>query len=194
LSDASAPRIIVLTAPSGSGKTTIAHALLDAIKGLRFSVSATTRVPRSHEKDGVHYHFLSAEQFEQERRAGRLVEYEEVYPGRFYGTLMSEVERSSIDEPVLLDIDVRGASNAKRIYGDLGCAIFIRPPSLLVLAERLEKRQTESKETLQDRLDRAQMELTFEDRFDHKVVNDSLEKAIEETLQVVTVFLGRSTN
>lgn len=194
MSSTSDPRIIVLTAPSGSGKTTIAHALLNAIPGLHFSVSATTRTPRSHEKDGVHYHFLSAQQFEQERRAGRLVEYEEVYPDRHYGTLMSEIERSTVDEAVLLDIDVRGASNVKRIYGDLACAIFISPPSLALLAERLKNRQTESEEAVQDRLERAEMELAFADRFDHNIVNDILDDAIEEAIQIVTDFLKRSTN
>ncbi|GMQ83093.1 MAG: guanylate kinase [Rhodothermia bacterium] len=160
---------------------------------MRFSISATTRERRKNEEEDVHYHFLSQEQFDQEQLAGRLVEYEEVYPGCSYGTLMSEIELSSKEEPVLLDVDVKGAANVKRIYKDLALVIFIRPPSIHVLEERLRNRKTESEEAFRVRLERAEMELTFEDRFDHKIVNDVLDDAVEEAIQLVANFLGRET-
>ena len=184
------PKIVVLTAPSGSGKTTIAHALMLVIPSLRFSVSATTRSPRPGEKDGIHYHFLSEEQFERARLAEKMVEYEEVYPGLLYGTLKSEIDRSSTAEPVLLDIDVVGASNVKKIYGDHAIAIFVSPPSVDVLERRLRGRRTESEEAFRARLDRTKMELTYEDRFDVKIVNDVLEDAVAQVVQVVKEFLG----
>lgn len=193
MSSSSEPCIVVLTAPSGSGKTTIASRLLQAIEGMRFSISATTREPRKNEVDGVHYHFLTQDQFDQEQAAGRLVEYEEVYPGCSYGTLMSEVERSSKEQPVLLDIDVKGAANVKRIYEQLALVIFVRTPSIQVLEERLQNRNTESEEDYQIRLERVEMELAFEDRFDHKIVNDVLDDAVEETIKLVLNFLGRTS-
>lgn len=186
------PCIVVLTAPSGSGKTTIASRLLQAIDGMRFSISATTREPRQHEEDGIHYHFLSQDQFDREKEAGRLVEYEEVYPGCSYGTLMSEVERSSAECPVLLDIDVKGAANVKRLYGNLALVIFVCPPSIEVLEERLRNRKTESDDAFRVRLERAEMELTFQDRFDHKIVNDVLDVAVEQTVEIVSNFLSRA--
>ena len=194
MNNESDPCIVVLTAPSGSGKTTIASRLLQLIDGIRFSISATTREPRPNEEDGVHYHFLSQDQFEQERDAGRLVEYEEVYPGCSYGTLMSEVERSSTAAPILLDIDVKGASNVKRLYGELALVIFVCPPSIAVLKERLRNRKTESDDAFQIRLDRVEMELTFQDRFDYKVVNDVLDDAVSETAAHVANFLDRASN
>jgi guanylate kinase len=191
LNSDSDPRIIVLTAPSGSGKTTIAHALMLALPELRFSVSATTRPPRPGEKEGVHYHFLSETEFEEARRDGRLIEYEEVYPGCWYGTLASEVERSSAADPVLLDIDVIGATNVKRIFGDHALVLFISPPSISILESRLRARRTESEEAFRVRLERTKMELTYEDRFDVKIVNDVLEDAVREGIRVVCQFLGR---
>lgn len=191
MSSSSEPCIVVLTAPSGSGKTTIASRLLQAFDGMRFSISATSREPRQNEVDGVHYHFLSQEQFDQEQLAGRFLEYEEVYPGCSYGTLMSEVELSSKKEPILLDIDVKGAANVKRIYDNLALVIFVRAPSIQVLEERLRNRKTESEEEFQVRLERAERELTFEDRFDHKIVNDVLDDAVEEVIKLVMNFLGR---
>ena len=193
MSSSSEPCIVVLTAPSGSGKTTIASRLLQAIEGMRFSISATTREPRKNEVDGVHYHFLTQDQFDQEQAAGRLVEYEEVYPGCSYGTLMSEVERSSKEQPILLDIDVKGAANIKRIYEQLALVIFVRTPSIQVLEERLQNRNTESEEDYRIRLERVEMELAFEDRFDHKIVNDVLDDAVEETIKLVLNFLGRTS-
>ncbi len=184
------PRIIVLTAPSGSGKTTIARHLVEAVPQLRFSISATTRPPRNHERHGVDYHFVSREQFQELGRDGALVEQEEVYPGLFYGTLYSEIERATRDEPVLLDIDVRGAKNVKRIYGDDALVLFIRPPSIEVLEDRLRTRGTETAEGLRARLERARLEMTYETDFDNVIINDVLEEAIAETIEIVRCFLS----
>ncbi|NNF04235.1 MAG: guanylate kinase [Rhodothermales bacterium] len=184
------PCIIVLTAASGSGKTTLARRLLERVPSIRFSVSATTREPRDHETDGVHYHFMSAEEFEQARRDGRLLESEEVYPGRWYGTLRSEVENSDEDAPVLLDIDVVGAQNVKELYGENVLSVFIRPPSLDVLRGRLSARQTETEESLLERIERARMEIQRADRFDAAVLNDDLDEATEEVVGLVREFLA----
>ncbi len=182
--------IIALTAPSGAGKTTIAHRLLAAVPGLRFSVSATTRPPRAHEQHGVDYHFVGGERFRELAAAGAFVEFEEVYPGRFYGTLLSEVERALLTGSVLLDVDVKGALNVKKLYGDRALTIFIAPPSLETLEARLRARNTETEATLATRLERARTELAYAPRFDHTVVNDSLEVAVAETLNLVHSFLG----
>ena len=183
--------IIVLTAPSGAGKTTIAHRILSAFPQMRFSVSATTRPPRNGERDGVDYHFVTEEQFRQYIANGDLIEYEEVYPGRFNGTLRSEVETGIREAPVLLDIDVKGALNIERMFGERSLTIFIAPPSLEVLAERLQKRNTETPETLAARLDRARMELGTRDQFDMVIVNDDLERASTEAIQAVQDFLHK---
>jgi guanylate kinase len=185
------PRIIALTAPSGAGKTTIARRVLEAFPEMRFSVSATTRPPRSYERDGVHYHFLSPDAFRQLIDHGELLEYEEVYPGLFYGTLKREVAQATPTRPVLLDIDVKGALNVKEHFGDDALTLFISPPSLAVLAERLQRRATESEAMLRQRLDRARLEMSQAGRFDALVVNDSLEAAVAETLAHVRSFLGR---
>ena len=184
------PRIIALAAPSGAGKTTIARRVLKALPALRFSVSATTRPPRPGEEDGVHYHFLSEEVFRARIEAGDLLEYEEVYPGRFYGTLRSEVEQSSRTAPVLLDIDVKGALNVKNQFGDRALLLFIQPPSLQVLAERLRSRATETEESLQTRLARAEMELQAAPHCDAVVTNDDLDAAVAETLAHVRAFVA----
>ncbi len=183
-------KIIALTAPSGSGKTTIARRVLAAFPEMTFSVSATTRERREHEKHGVHYYFVSEDEFRELIAAGELIEYEEVYPGRFYGTLRSEVEQKAETTPLLLDIDVEGTLNVKRLYGDDALAIFIEPPSLEVLAERLLHRNTETETSLRHRLDSARRELTYADRFDAVVVNDDLTQAIDETIRLVRQFLG----
>ena len=183
------PRIVAFTAPSGSGKTTIARAVLAAIPDLRFSVSATTRAPREGERDGVHYHFVGEADFRKLIAEGRLVEYEEVYPGKLYGTLRSAVE--DVDHPVLLDVEVLGALNVKRLYGSDALVVFIRPPSLEVLAERLRRRATETEESFAVRIERAREEMQYADRFDAVVVNDDLDAAIAEALRLVQDFLAR---
>ena len=181
--------IVVLTAPSGSGKTTIARRVLEAVPEMRFSVSATTRPPRPNERDGIDYHFMSVDEFRRRVRKGDLLEYEEVYPDRFYGTLRSEVETATPEKPVMFDVDVKGALSVKRMFGDRALVIFIRPPSIEALEERLRLRGTESAETLRQRLDRATVELGYEKEFDAVVVNDDVEKAVSETLRIVRSFL-----
>lgn len=185
-------RIVVLTAPSGAGKTTIAKRVMEAIPQLRFSVSATTRPRRSHERDGVDYHFIDLDQFERQIEAGEMLEYEEVYPGRLYGTLRSEVESKAAAGPVLLDIDIRGAKRIKDLYDNDALIIFVRPPSREELERRLRRRATEDDETIRVRLERAKSELEFaeSDRCDAVVENDRLEDAVQETLAVIQRFLA----
>jgi guanylate kinase len=183
--------IIVLTAPSGAGKTTIARRLMDAIPELRFSVSATTRPPRPGEVEGEHYCFISEADFRERIAAGAFIEYEEVYPGRFYGTLRSEIEQKAAEAPVLLDIDVRGALNVEKLFGDRALSIFIRPPSFEILAERLAARRTETQETLAQRLARAREELTYEGQFDVVIVNDVLDAAAAQAIQAVKDLMER---
>ncbi len=181
--------VIVLTAPSGAGKTTIAHRVLEAMPTMEFSVSATTRAPRPDETEGEDYHFLTPEEFRARIEAGDLLEYEEVYPDQFYGTLRSEVENRAKENPVLLDIDVNGALSVKRLYGDDALVLFIAPPSLDELKRRLEGRGTENLDSLRDRLDRAGRELETADACDAVVVNDDLDAAVEETLTRIRQFL-----
>lgn len=183
-------RIIALTAPSGAGKTTIARRLLAERNDLRFSVSATTRPPREGEVDGVHYHFVSPERFGAMISGGELLEYEEVYPGRYYGTLVSEVERATQTGSVLLDVDVKGALHVKELFGERALTLFVAPPSLDELRDRLTARGTETAETLAVRMTRAQEELTYAKRFDAVVVNDDLETAVSETYRRVAAFLS----
>lgn len=187
-------RIVVLTAPSGAGKTTIAKRVMETIPELRFSVSATTRARRSHERDGIDYHFIDLDRFQRYIDEGEMLEFEEVYPGRLYGTLRTEVESKAQDGSVLLDIDVRGAERIKDLYGDDALVIFVRPPSEDELERRLRNRATEDEDTIRVRLDRAKSELRFaaSDRCDVVVENDDLERAVEETLGVVRRFLAFS--
>jgi guanylate kinase len=181
--------VVVLTAPSGAGKTTIAHRVLAEMPEMQFSVSATTRAARPDETDGEDYHFLSTDEFKRRIEAGDLLEYEEVYPGQFYGTLRSEIESKSADGPVLLDIDVEGALNVKRAFGDEALVLFVAPPSKEELRERLTGRGTEDEAALASRLKRADRELEKQDAFDAVVVNDDLEPAVEETLAQIREFL-----
>ena len=182
--------IVALTAPSGAGKTTIARRLLAERGDLRFSVSATTRPPREGETDGVHYYFVSPKRFRAMIADGELLEYEEVYPDRFYGTLVSEVERAMGAQSVLLDVDVKGALRVKELFGERALTLFIAPPSLEALGDRLSARGTETTETLAVRLARAEEELTYADHFDAIIVNDNLEAAVAETSRRVAAFLS----
>jgi len=184
-------KMIVVSAPSGAGKTTIVKHLYQKFPQLGFSVSATSRKMREGENDGREYHFISPETFRKMIDEGKLFEWQEVYPGSFYGTPVSEVERiiSNRQFPVF-DLDVVGGLNIKKIYGDKTLAIFIRPPSFEILESRLRARATDSEESLQKRLNKAKWELSLEKDFDAVIVNDKLEDAFEQAEKLVTGFLG----
>ena len=185
--------VIVLTAPSGAGKTTIARRVMAEMPAVQFSVSATTRDPRPNETHGEDYYFLSDEAFDAAIENGDLLEYEEVYSGTRYGTLREEVARKSKTAPVLLDIDVKGAANVKRIFGEDALVVFIAPPSMDELEQRLRGRGTEAEADFQDRIDRAAWEMEQADRFDVTVVNHDgeLDRAVAETLTAIRQFLNR---
>lgn len=183
-------KIIVIAAPSGCGKSTIINALLEGGDlNLGFSVSATTRPPREGEVDGVNYYFMSEENFRDAIAEGRFVEFEEVYPGRFYGTLRSEIDRI-LDEGhnIILDLDVNGALSVKKLYGREALSIFIEPPSIEELRRRLEFRGTESSEVIDVRVDRAQYEISRAAEFDNAVVNDRLDEAINTVRNIIKGF------
>ena len=183
-------KIIVIAAPSGCGKSTIINALLEGGDlNLGFSVSATTRPPREGEVDGVNYYFMSEENFRDAIAEGRFVEFEEVYPGRFYGTLRSEIYRI-LDEGhnIILDLDVNGALSVKKLYGREALSIFIEPPSIEELRRRLEFRGTESSEVIDVRVDRAQYEISRAAEFDTAVVNDRLDEAINTVRNIIKGF------
>jgi len=185
-------KCIVFSAPSGSGKTTLAKHLLgqEAFK-LSFSISATTRLPRGNEQHGIDYYFLSEKEFKAKIEAGDFAEYEEVYPGMYYGTLKSELERIwTSGKNVLFDIDVEGGINIKKLYSENSLAIFIKPPSLEALAERLRLRQTDTEEKIAMRLNKAQIELKRAVDFDHIVLNDDLETAKNKVQKLVLNFLN----
>lgn len=183
--------MIVLTAPSGAGKTTIVRHLLKDRPQLAFSISACTRARRSNEVDGRDYYFLTKEEFMRQVERGGFVEWEEVYNGTLYGTLKSEVERLwSEGHTIIFDIDVKGALSLKRLYGDKVLTIFIKPPAYDVLAERLKSRSTESEEQLQARLSKAKKELEYESSFDIVILNDDLDTAVADTERVVDNFVN----
>jgi guanylate kinase len=184
------PKLILFTAPSGAGKTTIVHRLLDIDSRLAFSVSACTRKKRDYEIEGQHYHFLTEEEFKRKIQQDEFVEWEEVYPGAFYGTLYSEIKQlTEKGKAVLFDIDVKGSLSIKKKFGNRALAIFIKPPSLEILKERLRNRKSENDETLAKRLERADYEMTFENKFDAVVINDSLEHAVQEAEKLIGKFL-----
>ena len=179
-------KLIIFAAPSGSGKTSIVKFLLAQQLPLKFSISATTRRMRSNEKEGVDYFYLTTEQFRKKIADGEFLEWEEVYAGAYYGTLKSEVDKLLANgENVLLDIDVLGALNIKKIYANQALALFIKPPSVEALVERLKNRGTESEESLKRRIDKATYELSFEPDFDITIINNDLEEAQNEAKQIV---------
>lgn len=185
-------KLIIISAPSGTGKSTIIGELTkdDSLK-LEFSISATTRQPRRGEQDGVNYYFMTVEQFKEAIANDEFAEYEEVYPGRYYGTLKREIERINGDgRNVIFDIDVKGGVNVKRMYGDEALSIFIAPPSIATLQARLEGRATDSAEEIAKRVAKAEFELTFADKFDHRVVNDDLATAVEQTRSLIKQFIN----
>lgn len=184
-------KVVIFSAPSGSGKTTIVRALLERFPQFEFSVSATSRAPRGCERDGVDYHFFTREAFMQAVAENRFVEWEEVYKGTCYGTLRSEVERIwAKGHVIVFDVDVIGGINLKRIFGDDACSLFVMPPSVEELRRRLEGRGTDSPEVIERRVAKAEFELTKADDFDHIVVNDDLQEAIERTVRILDAFTG----
>lgn len=186
-------KLIIVSAPSGSGKSTIVRWLMEQHPELKlyFSVSCTSRQPRGTEQDGVDYFFLQPDEFRQKIANGEFLEYEEVYTDRFYGTLKAQVERQrEAGQNVVFDVDVKGGVNIKKYYGDEAMSLFIQPPSVEELRRRLEGRATDTPEAIQQRLDKAEYELTFAPKFDHIVVNDDLETAKQEALRLLKDFLG----
>lgn len=188
-----AGKLIIFSAPSGSGKSTIINHLLTEGLRLRFSISATSRAPRGTERHGVEYYFLSPEEFRRRIADGEFLEYEEVYPDKFYGTLRSEVERILGEgDHVIFDVDVVGGCNIKKQYGDRALSIFVQPPSVGELRRRLEGRGTDAPEVIESRIAKAEYELSFAERFDVIIINDRLEQAQAEVVEVVRNFLEKA--
>ncbi|MBX2815885.1 MAG: guanylate kinase [Saprospiraceae bacterium] len=184
-------RLIVFTAPSGAGKTTIVRHLIKEFSALSFSVSATNRPAREHEVDGRDYHFLSTEAFLEKVHNKEFLEWEEVYEGQYYGTLKSEVaDILDTGKHVIFDIDVRGATAIKSFYGDQCMVVFIRPPSFTTLVKRLKARATDTDASLERRIARMKEEMTYEDKFDRILINDLLAVALQEAELMVEEFLG----
>ena len=184
-------KMIVVSAPSGAGKTTIVKHLLKTFPQLGFSVSATSRKIREGEMDCREYYFMSSDEFRSMIAQGKLLEWQEVYPGSYYGTTVSEIDRiSSNGQFPVFDVDVVGGLNIKKMFGDKALAIFIRPPSYEILESRLRSRATDSEESLQKRLNKVKWELTFEKDFDSVIVNDKLEDAFHQAETLVKIFLG----
>ena len=184
-------KLIIVSAPSGSGKSTIISWLMKHPElRLAFSISCTSRPPRGSERNGVEYFFLTPDEFRRRIEADEFLEYEEVYEGRFYGTLKSQVEHQlSQGQNVVFDVDVKGGCSLKKYFGDRALSIFIQPPSVEELRRRLENRGTDSPEVIADRVAKAEYELTFAPMFDRVVVNDDLETAQQEALGLVSRFL-----
>ncbi len=184
-------KLIILSAPSGSGKTTIMKRLLERFPMLEFSISATSRLPRGDEKNGVDYYFFSPEEFRKAIDEDRFVEWEEVYAGRYYGTLRSEVERIwAAGHVIVFDVDVVGGIRLKGIFGEAALSVFIMPPSVEELRNRLIYRGTDPHETIEERLAKARHEIAFAPQFDAVVVNDSLEEAVEGVSGAIEKFFG----
>lgn len=186
-------KLIIFSAPSGSGKSTIINYLLEQNLKLHFSISATSRAPRGTEQNGVEYYFLSPDEFRNRIAAGDFLEYEEVYTDKYYGTLKSEVERILAEgNHVIFDVDVVGGCNIKSYYGDRALSVFIQPPSIAHLRERLEGRGTDTPEIIESRIAKAEFELGFASQFDTIIINDKLEKAQAEALTVIKEFLDKA--
>src|SRR5690606_4059782 len=183
-------RLIIISAPSGAGKSTLVRYLLTQELNIRFSISATSRLPRGEEKNGVEYYFLSPEEFRERINNDEFLEYEEVYPNRYYGTLKSEVDRILKEgSNVIFDVDCVGGLNIKKIYGDQALSIFIMPTFREGLRGRLEKRGTDSPKVIEGRLAKAEYEISFSPLFDVTICNDDYERARAEILKIVTDFI-----
>ena len=186
-------KLVIISAPSGSGKSTIINWLMQEHPELNlcFSISCTSRAPRGTEQNGVEYFFLTLEEFKTKIDNGEFLEYEEVYEGRFYGTLKEQVERQRMNgENVVFDVDVKGGLSIKGCFGDRALAVFVMPPSIEVLRQRLLSRGTETPESVEKRLQRADYEISFSKQFDYVLVNDDLETAINEAYGLISGFLS----
>lgn len=187
-------KVIIFSAPSGAGKTTIVKSILAEFPSLEFSVSATSRTPREGETHGKDYYFLSADNFREKIQNQEFLEWEEVYANSFYGTLKSEPERIwKKGNQVIFDVDVMGGINIKKLFTQKALSIFVMPPSLEILEQRLINRGTETPESLKKRLDKAAHEMSFANEFDKIVINDHLETAIAETIALIKEFLDKDT-
>jgi len=185
-------KLVIFSAPSGSGKTTIVKHLLSKDLHLEFSISATSRAPRGEEQHGKDYYFLTVNDFKQKIANDAFVEWEEVYHDRFYGTLRSELDRIwSKGNHVLFDVDVKGGVNIKKQFGDQAISVFIQPPSIEELRKRLEGRATDSAEEIEKRVAKAEEELTYASQFDHVILNDNLETAKAEAEKILLAFLQK---
>ena len=187
-------KLIIFSAPSGSGKSTLVQHLMTEYPELRlkFSISCTSRAPRGTERNSVEYFFLSPDEFRQKISAGEFLEYEEVYQDKFYGTLKSQVEtQAERGENVVFDVDVKGGCTIKKYYGDRALSVFIQPPSVEELRKRLVGRATDAPEVIEQRLAKAEYELTFADKFDKVIINDDLDVAKAEAYQIVSEFLKK---
>lgn len=184
-------KLIIFSAPSGAGKTTIVHRIMEQDGQFSFSISATSRKPRENEQDGKDYYFLSPEQFRYKIEHGDFLEWEEVYQNQYYGTLRSEVERiREAGKHVIFDVDVVGGLNIKKAFGDEALAIFVMPPDEETLAQRLKSRGTEDEESLNKRLSKARQELEMAPQFDIQIVNDDLIETINQTKSIIHKFLS----
>ena len=188
-------KVLIFSAPSGSGKSTVVNHILSGHKGIEFSVSATSRPPRGEEKDGVEYFFYSADIFRLLVRDDKFVEFEEVYPDRFYGTLKAEVNRIwARGNVIIFDVDVKGGVNLKKYFGDQALSVFIQAPSVEVLRDRLVKRGTDSAEDIEKRVAKAAEEMTYAPQFDKVLINDDLATALAEADAMVDTFLADDSN
>ncbi len=186
-------KVVIVSAPSGAGKTTLVKYVLSAFPQMEFSVSATSRTPRPNEQHAKDYYFISMDEFKKKIANNEFVEYEEVYPGCFYGTLKAELQRIwDKGKMVLFDVDVKGGINLKKIFGKQSISIFISPPNLEVLEQRLKNRGTETPETLKTRIEKASYEMTFSSQFDYVLINDVLEKAKNEIYQIIYNWLSKN--
>lgn len=184
-------KVLIFSAPSGSGKSTLINYLMQQGLNLHFSISATSRPPRGTEQNGVEYFFLTPNEFRAHIAAGDFLEYQEVYENRFYGTLQQQVDNQLAEgQHVVCDVDVLGALNIKRHYGEQALSLFIQPPSIEALRQRLEQRGTDAPEVIEQRIARAAFELSYAPQFDKVIVNDQLETACCEVLQAVKDFLA----
>lgn len=185
-------KVVIISAPSGAGKTTLVKHLLEQFPQLEFSVSACSRPQRKNEINGIDYYFISVEEFQKKIKENQFIEWEEVYPNRYYGTLKTEIERIwNKNHIVLFDVDVKGGINLKKIFNDKAISIFIAPPSIEILKQRLETRGTENAENIKIRVEKAKYEMTFAKQFDYIIVNDNLNRAKENISTLIKNYINQ---